>query len=133
MSMDGATVASIGPGVCVLVGIGVEDTLEDAQWLGRKVLRLRLWDAWKASVVDLNHSILSVSQFTLMGKLQGNKPSFHRAMAPESSQELYDAFLSELRQGYRADRVQDGVFGAHMEVSITNDGPVTLCLDSKNR
>jgi len=87
---------------------------------------------WKRSVKDINGEILCVSQFTLLANThKGNKPDFHRAMGAESSQEMYASFIERMGQLYNPDKIKDGIFGAMMNVSLTNDGPVTLTLDSR--
>ncbi|GLB34603.1 putative deacylase [Lyophyllum shimeji] len=87
---------------------------------------------WKASVKDIDGEILCVSQFTLMANTtKGNKPDFHRAMSTEPSRELYATFLEELGKAYKAEKIKDGRFGAMMNVSLTNEGPVTFTLDSR--
>ncbi|KAL4238525.1 D-tyrosyl-tRNA(Tyr) deacylase [Mactra antiquata] len=135
VSVDGKVVSSIGNGLCVLVGIGRKDAPKDADWLARKILNLRLFDdddgrRWNKSVLDKQYEVLCVSQFTLCMQLKGNKPDFHDAMAPDQSQQFYDDFVKLLRQNYEEDKIKDGVFGAHMIVSIDNDGPVTIPLES---
>lgn len=138
-----------------MVGITNDDTPSDAEYIVKKLLKARLFDgdapkptngeaaaaggiarpiAWKSSVVDIDAEILCVSQFTLYGSLsKGNKPDFHAAMNSASSKGFYHAFLDSLRKEYKADKIQDGQFGAMMTVDIANDGPVTLLLDSRAR
>ncbi|KAJ8589130.1 hypothetical protein M405DRAFT_818565 [Rhizopogon salebrosus TDB-379] len=120
----------------VLVGIGTDDTLVDVETLSNKILNIRVFDAddamWKSSVKDISGEVLCVSQFTLMANTtKGNKPDFHRAMSTNSSRDLYATFLGKMRQFYVPDRIQDGQFGAMMNVSLTNEGPVTLTLDTR--
>ncbi|KAL5964365.1 D-aminoacyl-tRNA deacylase [Taenia solium] len=105
----------------------------------RKIVNLRLFEdeekqrRWDKSVKDVEGEILCVSQFTLYSLLKGNKLDFHLAMSPDTSVALYEAFLSKVRFEYQApDKVKDGVFGAMMDVSLVNDGPVTITLDSRN-
>jgi len=87
---------------------------------------------WKRSVKDIDGEVLCVSQFTLLASTQkGNKPDFHRAMGAESSKEMYATFLERMGQLYSPDKIKDGRFGAMMNVSLTNEGPVTLTLDSR--
>jgi len=87
---------------------------------------------WKRNVKDIDGEILCVSQFTLLANThRGNKPDFHRAMGAELSQEMYASFLERMRQLYKPEKIKDGKFGAMMNVSLTNDGPVTLTLDSR--
>lgn len=120
----------------VLVGIGTDDTLADVEALTNKILNIRVFDAndtmWKSSVKDIAGEVLCVSQFTLMANTtKGNKPDFHRAMPSNASRELYATFLEKMRRLYVSDRIQDGQFGAMMNVSLTNEGPVTLTLDTR--
>eukprot|EP00884_Botryococcus_braunii_P019168 jgi/Botrbrau1/5935/Bobra.0366s0109.1 len=136
VEVDGKIVSSIGPGLLCLVGIRAEDTEKDAEFIARKILNARLFvnpengRAWDTNVVQLGYEILLVSQFTLYGFLKGNKPDFHVAMPPQQAREFYQKFVERVGRDYRADRVQDGIFGAMMGVSLLNDGPVTLCIDS---
>lgn len=101
----------------------------------RKILNLRLFEndgkRWNKSVQDEKLEILCVSQFTLYHRLKGNKPDFHLAMQGVAAEELYNKFLDTLKSEYESDKVKDGKFGAYMQVSIVNDGPVTLELESK--
>ena len=147
VGVDGTTVSSIGPGLMVLVGLHNEDTVEDAQWLAGKVLKARCFpDAdgkmWSQSVTSSEtgsppRQALFVSQFTLHGSFaKGNKPDLHNAMPPGPARALYDAFLQHVRDAWPGggdESVKDGVFGATMEVSLVNDGPVTFVLDSRER
>lgn len=121
----------------VLVGIGRDDTAADIEILSNKILSLRVFsDAagamWKRSVKDIDGDVLCVSQFTLLANTaKGNKPDFHRAMATEPSRQLYASFLERMSQLYRPEKIQDGRFGAMMDVRLTNEGPVTFTLDSR--
>jgi len=135
VSVDGSVVSSIGRGICVLIGLSRDDTDKEIEYIVRKILNVRLFDGdddkrWCKSVMDKQFSVLCVSQFTLYGVLKGNKPDFHFAMANEQSREFYVRFLERLRASYKPDLVHDGQFGAYMQVSIENDGPVTISLDS---
>ncbi|KAJ1976111.1 D-tyrosyl-tRNA(Tyr) deacylase [Dimargaris cristalligena] len=137
--VDGSIVGSIGKGLCLLVGITNGDEPKDIEYLVRKILNLRLFDdedgkMWKKGVQDLDLEILSVSQFTLYAKTEkGLKPDFHLAMKSSLSKDFYERFLQKLKDDYRADRIQDGQFGAMMDVAIHNDGPVTIILDSRQK
>ena len=153
VTVDGALVSSIGPGLVVLVGIGGDDTKEDAEYVAGKCLRARLfpgdppegeggatnWDdakPWDRNVMDIDGEVLFVSQFTLHGYFKGNRPDFHRAMAPESAKAFYRDFLACARERVYAGkgtRIKDGIFGAKMDVALVNDGPVTLLMDSRDR
>ncbi|KAG2363401.1 D-Tyr tRNAtyr deacylase-like domain-containing protein [Suillus spraguei] len=136
VSVDGNVISSISRGLMVLVGIGTDDTLADVETLTNKILNIRVFDAngtmWKSNVKDIAGEVLCVSQFTLMANTtKGNKPDFHRAMSSNASRELYATFLKKMRCLYVPDRIQDGQFGAMMNVSLTNEGPVTLTLDTR--
>jgi D-tyrosyl-tRNA(Tyr) deacylase len=137
VTVDGAVVGQISNGLMCLVGIHAEDTQADSEYIIRKILNARLWPsekkAWDLSVMQSNHSVLCVSQFTLDCRFQGNKPDFSKAMAPQAAKEFYENFLENLKAAYMPDRIQDGVFGAKMKVTLENDGPVTVILDSRNR
>ncbi len=134
VDVDDETVGRIERGLCVLVGVGEDDTEADARWLADKVTRARIFtdaqDKMNLSVQDVGGAVLAVSQFTLLGDLrQGRRPSFARAMEPERARELFDVFCSACRE--LGVDVSTGRFRAHMEVSLNNTGPVTLLLDSK--
>ncbi|GAA5923758.1 D-tyrosyl-tRNA(Tyr) deacylase [Sporobolomyces koalae] len=139
VTVDGQVISSIGRGVLCLIGIGTDDTTHESEWLASKILGMRLFPddqegeswGWKKSVVDAGYEVLCVSQFTLMANLKkGSKPDFHGAMGSETSKAMYEDFLQDLRSKYQSDKIQDGRFGAMMDVQLTNDGPVTLILDS---
>ena len=124
--------ATIGHGLCVLLGVEVDDTLAHAEWMAGKIARLRIFpdddDRMNRSVKDVGGSILLVSQFTLVGDCRtGNRPSFARAASPDKGETLYEQVVGDLRNGHRL-TVKTGVFGARMQVDILNDGPVTLVL-----
>ncbi|TMW62914.1 hypothetical protein Poli38472_005532 [Pythium oligandrum] len=136
--VDGEIVGQIGKGLVCLVGIGRDDTEDDAEFCCRRLLNARLWPddkgaAWKTSVASNGYEVLLVSQFTLHGYFAGNKPDFHLAMAPAPAKELFDSFCDRVRRTHVSDKVAEGVFGAMMEVALVNDGPVTMCIDSKDR
>ncbi|TCZ77247.1 D-tyrosyl-tRNA(Tyr) deacylase [Paenibacillus albiflavus] len=132
--VNGEIVGQIDHGLMLLVGVTHEDTLEDAQYLAEKIAGLRIFedDAGKMnlSVLDAGGQILSVSQFTLYGDCRkGKRPSFIGAARPEQAEPLYEQFNELLRS--KGLVVETGSFGAMMDVSFTNDGPVTLIIDSK--
>ena len=127
-------VAQIGGGLLVLVGVAQEDTAADAEYLAGKIVELRIFedDAGKMnrSLAQAGGAVLAVSQFTLIGDCRkGRRPSFSHAAAAQLAQRLFDLFVTSLRT--RNIAVQTGRFGEHMEVNLTNDGPVTLLLDSR--
>ncbi|KAG2106722.1 D-Tyr tRNAtyr deacylase-like domain-containing protein, partial [Suillus discolor] len=137
VSVDGDVISSISRGLMVLVGIGIAypRPLSSALTTSNR-LNIRVFDAngsmWKSNVKDIAGQVLCVSQFTLMANTtKGNKPDFHRAMSSNASRELYATFLEKMRRLYVPDRIQDGQFGAMMDVSLTNEGPVTLTLDTR--
>ena len=132
--VDGEKVAGIGLGFLVLLGVADEDGEAEAAWLARKIAGLRLFedDAGKMNLGlgDVGGAVLAVSQFTLYGDARkGRRPSFTRAAAPAQAQELYEKFCTLLAAEGAA--VEKGVFQAHMEVSLVNDGPVTLWLEQE--
>jgi D-tyrosyl-tRNA(Tyr) deacylase len=131
--VEGDVVGAIGPGLVLLVGFTEEDAEEDVRWMADKIIGLRIFpDAQGLMNVGLDEAggdLLVVSQFTLYGDIRkGKRPSFVKAARPEVAIPLYERFLELLRE--RAPRsVQHGVFGAHMDVELVNDGPVTLLLE----
>lgn len=134
VTVDGTVIGEIGKGLLLLVGVTHEDTEKDAKYLADKIAGLRIFedDAGKMnySVTDTEGAILSVSQFTLYGDCRkGRRPNFMGAAAPAVAERLYDYFNQELRAGGL--QVETGKFGAMMDVSLTNWGPVTLILDSR--
>lgn len=131
VDIDGERVARIGPGLLVFLGVEPDDTDAQVEWLAAKVLALRIFpDADKPmnrSVVDVSGEILVVSQFTLAADTsRGNRPGFSSAAPPEIAEARYEAFVAALRGRYG--RVAVGRFGADMQVSLVNDGPVTFLL-----
>lgn len=136
VSINGETVGSIGRGLMILLGITPEDTREDADWLVGKISRLRVFDdadgVMNLSLQDIGGEALVVSQFTLMASYRkGNRPSYIRAARPETAIPLYEYFVGQLKQALGRD-IPTGRFGADMQVSLVNDGPVTIVMDSKN-
>ncbi len=136
VSIGGQKKAEIAQGFLLLVGIHQEDTEKDVSYLANKISKLRVFedseDKMNLSIQDIKGSILSVSQFTLYAQTKkGNRPSFIEAGEPERANQLYEKFNQELRD--LGSPVMTGEFGAHMEVSLVNDGPVTIILDTKNQ
>ena len=134
VSIDGSVVGHIAKGYLLLVGVTHSDTEEDARYLAKKVAGLRVMsDAegkMNLSLAQTGGEVLSISQFTLYGDCRkGNRPAFVDAALPEQAQPLYEQFNSLLRNEYGL-HVETGVFGADMQVAFTNDGPVTILLDS---
>ena len=129
--------SSIQAGLLILLGIGEEDTEEDAKWLVNKVIGLRIFDdeqgVMNHSIMDINGEILIVSQFTLMASYKkGNRPSWIHAARHEVSIPLYNYFCKALSEAL-GKPVGTGEFGADMKVRLLNDGPVTICMDTKNK
>lgn len=137
VSVDGKAVSTIGQGLLLLLGIEATDTEEDIQWLCHKVLGLRIFDdkegIMNRSIMDIDGEIIVVSQFTLMASYKkGNRPSWIRAAGHEHAVPMYERFLQVLSEGL-GKQVGRGVFGAEMQVELINDGPVTICMDTKNK
>jgi D-tyrosyl-tRNA(Tyr) deacylase len=133
--IEGQIHSQIGKGMLVLLGIEEADTLEDIDWLVKKVVQLRIFPdeagLMNQSVLDSQGELLVVSQFTLFAATKkGNRPSFIRAARPEQAIPLYELFLSQLSDAL-GKPVQSGIFGADMQVGLINDGPVTIWMDSK--
>lgn len=131
------TKASIDKGLLIFLGIEAEDNLEDIQWLCRKIAKMRIFADDKKpmnrSLLDINGGALIVSQFTLHASTKkGNRPSFIKAAKPAISQPLYEDFIEEF-EAQLGKSVATGKFGADMQVSLCNDGPVTIIIDSKAR
>ena len=134
VKIDREETAKIGPGLLVLLGVGHDDTPADADYLADKIINLRIFedDAGKMnrSLLDINGEILVVSQFTLMGDCRkGRRPSFVNAAKPDVANTLYEYFVSVLEK--RHVPVKTGVFQAMMDISLVNNGPVTILLESK--
>ncbi len=137
VSIQGEPRSSIGPGLLVLVGIENSDREEDIQWLCNKITGLRIFDdssgTMNLSVKEVDGEILVVSQFTLHARVKkGNRPSYIDAAPPEVSIPLYEKFISQMGSDL-GKPVQTGVFGAMMDISLVNSGPVTIWIDSKNK
>ena len=137
VTINESVASSIGQGLLLLLGIENADTEEDIQWLCHKVLGLRIFDdeqgVMNRSILDIGGEILVVSQFTLMASYKkGNRPSWIRAAGHEHAVPMYERFVTILSEGL-GKPVGTGVFGAEMQVELVNDGPVTICMDSKNR
>ena len=137
VTIDGKQKSRIQKGFLVLLGIEAADTEEDKEWLARKIISLRVFDdeqgVMNRNIQDAGGEILVVSQFTLMASYKkGNRPSWIRAARHEHAIPLYEAFTERLSQDLPG-RVQTGEFGADMQVELLNDGPVTICMDTKNK
>lgn len=134
VTVEGKTVGSIGSGLMVLLGVEQEDTEKDGSYLAEKLAGLRIFEddheKMNLSVQQVGGSILLVSQFTLLGDVRhGKRPSFTQAAPPQEADALYEDLADRLRQ--KGIPVETGQFQAHMEVSLVNDGPVTILLDSR--
>jgi D-tyrosyl-tRNA(Tyr) deacylase len=135
VAVDGRTNGKIGPGLLVLAGFEAADVQADLDWMAGKIVRLRLFadenGVMNRSVVEAGGEILAVSQFTLYASVRkGNRPSWSRAARGDVSQPLFERFVAKL-SAELGKTVPTGVFGADMQVSLVNDGPVTLSIDSK--
>ena len=133
VSVDGKLINKIDKGLMLLVGINVEDTSKDIDWMVNKVLNLRIFDdengVMNKSILDVGGEILSISQFTLQAETKkGNRPSYINAMKGEDANVLYEEFNAKLNEHIKT---YPGVFGAEMLIDIQNDGPITIILDSK--
>ena len=137
VSIENQTVASIDKGLLVLVGIEDGDTNEDIAWLSSKIVNLRVFDddngVMNLSVKEVEGEVLIVSQFTLYASTKkGNRPSYIKAARPEVAIPIYEAFIKQV-ETLLGKRVPTGQFGAMMQVSLCNDGPVTILIDTKNK
>ena len=133
VTVDGKETGRIGKGFCALIGVEAGDTEKDAVYMAGKIAKLRVFedenDKMNLSVQDVGGKVLAVSQFTLLGDARGqNRPGFTQAERPERANELYEVCCSEIRK--IGVPVENGVFRTHMMVTLTNDGPVTILLDS---
>lgn len=137
VTIGGEVRSSIGQGLLLLLGVCEEDTEDDVEWLVRKVVNLRVFDddagVMNRSVIDVGGEALVVSQFTLFASYKkGNRPSWLRAARHEISIPLYELFCRRLSDEM-GKKCGTGEFGANMQVSLVNDGPVTICIDTKNK
>ncbi|MBT7725759.1 MAG: D-tyrosyl-tRNA(Tyr) deacylase [Flavobacteriales bacterium] len=137
VSIDEKKVASINEGILVLLGIETQDTKEDSEWLANKISSLRIFSdkdgKMNKSVTEVNGEVIVVSQFTLHAKTKkGNRPSYIKSSRPEHAMPLYEQFKKDLSDVIGKE-VQSGEFAADMKVSLTNDGPVTIIIDTKNK
>ena len=137
VTIEGNVKSQIGPGFLILLGICDEDTSEDVDWLVKKIANLRVFgdenDVMNRSILDTGGNCLVISQFTLYASYKkGNRPSWFRAGPHEHSIPLYEAFCAQLSDAI-GKPVGTGKFGADMKVELLNDGPVTICMDTKNK
>ena len=136
VKVEGKTVGEISQGLLLLTGIDEEDEKTDADWLVQKILNLRIFGdengKLNLSVLDIQGEILCISQFTLIADYKkGNRPSFIRAAKPDKAIPLFEYFKEELKKSGL--KTESGIFGADMKVSLLNDGPVTIVMDSKTK
>ena len=137
VTIDGGVKSQIGWGFLILLGVCDEDTMEDVDWLVRKIANLRVFDddnhVMNRSILDISGECLVVSQFTLFASYKkGNRPSWFKAGSHEHSIPLYEAFCTQLSAAIGKE-IGTGEFGADMKVELLNDGPVTICMDTKNK
>lgn len=137
VTIEGTVKSAIEKGYLILIGVCEEDTEEDVEWLVRKVIGLRVFDdengVMNRSIMDIDGNILVISQFTLFASYKkGNRPSWLRAARHEISVPLYESFCTKLSAAL-GKKVGTGEFGADMKVELLNDGPVTICMDTKNK
>jgi D-tyrosyl-tRNA(Tyr) deacylase len=137
VTINGTVKSEIGQGFLIMLGVCDEDTMEDVDWLVKKVANLRVFgdenDVMNLSIQDVGGNALVVSQFTLFASYKkGNRPSWFKAGSHEHSIPLYEAFCSQLSAAINKP-VGTGEFGADMKVELLNDGPVTICMDTKNK
>ena len=135
--VDGNITGSIKQGLLILQGIEDADTAEDINWLSNKICNLRIFNdeesVMNKSILDIGGDILLVSQFTLFASTKkGNRPSYIKASKPTTAIPLYEAMITQLQKDL-GKPIQTGIFGADMKVSLLNDGPVTIIIDSKNK
>lgn len=135
VKVEDKSVAIIGPGVVVFIGITHSDTINEAVWLANKLIHLRIFEDAQGkinqSLLERHGQALIVSQFTLYADCsEGRRPSFTRAAQPQLAKELYEKFIEEVKKG--GIKAQSGIFGAEMKVSLLNDGPVTLILERQS-
>ncbi|MBK8624144.1 MAG: D-tyrosyl-tRNA(Tyr) deacylase [Saprospiraceae bacterium] len=137
VNIDGQIHSEMDLGILILLGIETEDTFEDVEWLVSKICGLRIFNdgdgKMNLSIGEVNGQFMVVSQFTLHASTKkGNRPSYIKAARPESAIPLYELFIKQLNIETHTE-IKTGIFGADMQVSLVNDGPVTILIDSKNR
>ncbi|SHG91721.1 D-aminoacyl-tRNA deacylase [Pedobacter caeni] len=135
--VEGVTTGSINSGFLVLLGIEDADTTEDLEWLSQKIVNMRIFadenDLMNKSLSDIDGNILLISQFTLFAATKkGNRPGFTRAARPDKAIPLYEEMIRKLSALLQKE-IQTGIFGADMKISLLNDGPVTIMIDTKNK
>jgi len=131
VSVGGEVVSKIGAGLCVLVGLNAEDTEEGLDWMAKKLLQMKFFGEedknWRQNVKGIGGEVLLVSQFTLYFRTKGSNLDFSKSMPPDAAREMYGKFVDKMKEEYGdPDKIKDGKFGAMMDVSLVNDGPVTM-------
>ncbi|HNQ66856.1 MAG TPA: D-aminoacyl-tRNA deacylase [Bacteroidales bacterium] len=137
VKVDNQIISTINKGILILLGITHNDSYDDVSWLCNKIINLRIFDdndgVMNKSCLEMNFDILTISQFTLHARTKkGNRPSYIDAAKPEQAIPLYNSFIKEL-DNLMNKKTYSGIFGADMKVSLCNDGPVTIIIDSKNK
>ena len=138
VAVDNNTVGSIGKGILVLLGVGHDDTQTDIDYLCDKIVNLRIFEddngKMNLSLLDIEGELLIVSQFTLLGDIRkGRRPNFTDAAKPDIAEKMYLDFIEKCKSYEGIRKIQTGIFGADMKVNLTNDGPVTILIDSKKQ
>ena len=137
VTIENSVKSKINTGLLILLGIEEDDNQEDIEWLSKKISQLRIFDdktgVMNLSIQDINGEALVISQFTLHAKVKkGNRPSYIKAAKPEVAIPLYNQFVDALNQ-FISKEIQTGEFGAYMQISLVNNGPVTIFIDTKNK
>jgi len=137
VAVEGKLISNIQKGYLLLLGVETLDTKEDINWLCNKIVKLRIFSdengAMNQSILEVDGTILVVSQFTLYANTKkGNRPSFIKAARPETAKFLYESFIEQLEKQLNK-KIKTGLFGAMMDVSLVNDGPVTILIDTKQK
>ncbi len=137
VTINGAEQREIKQGLLILLGVEESDSKEDINWLSAKISKLRIFnddnDVMNNSIIDINGEAMIISQFTLHAKTKkGNRPSYIKAAAPQISEPMYNEFILQFEKDI-TNKVVSGKFGAHMDVELLNDGPVTIWIDTKNK
>jgi D-tyrosyl-tRNA(Tyr) deacylase len=135
--INGNSYSSISSGLLILLGVASEDDETDIEWLAQKIANMRIFsdenNLMNKSVIDIKGEIMVISQFTLFASTKkGNRPGFTEAAAPDFANEMYKKFIVQI-QKYISESIQTGIFGADMKITSTNDGPVTIIIDTKNK
>lgn len=137
VTVEGKVVSQIGPGTLALVGLHQDDSLADLEYCCKRLINCKLWEndnggMWRHSIKQRNLECMLVSQFTLYGTLsKKHQPDYKLSMKADKARSLYEQFVTIVKEQYKPEKVQDGVFGAKMSVDLVNDGPVTIIIDSE--